>query len=124
IFHVNLGTRAYLSTLREVDAIVGNSSSGIIEAPALKKPTVNIGDRQRGRLRAPSVLDCPEDATAIRAALERALSSEFRDGLAQMVSPYGSPGLVAPAIVDVLRRVDTRSLLRKTFFDSSETPRT
>src|SRR5690606_24491687 len=61
---VSLGTRRYLSLMRRADVVVGNSSSGLIEAPALRKATVNIGDRQRGRLKAASVIDAPENAAA------------------------------------------------------------
>ena len=70
----SLGQQRYLSVMAQVDAVVGNSSSGIIEAPAMGKPTVNIGPRQQGRVRAPSVIDCADDTEAILAAIECALS--------------------------------------------------
>jgi len=73
-----LGERRYFGLMRVADAMLGNSSSGIIEAPALRLPAVNIGDRQQGRLRAGNVLDVPADASAIAAALTRALDPAFR----------------------------------------------
>jgi len=86
---VSLGQRRYLSLMREADVVVGNSSSGLIEAPVLKKATVNIGDRQKGRLKASSVIDAAERRDAIAEALRRALSDEFRAALPLARSLYG-----------------------------------
>ena len=86
---ISLGQLRYLSLVRLADAVIGNSSSGIVEAPALKVPTVNIGSRQDGRLRALSIIDCDEDSTLIYAAIQRAISPEFRSGLADTISLYG-----------------------------------
>lgn len=86
---VSLGQRRYLNLVKISDAVVGNSSSGLTEAPALKAATVNIGERQRGRLKAKSVIDAAEDRTAIAQAISKALSSEFQAGLADTVSLYG-----------------------------------
>lgn len=91
----SLGQRVYLSAMQEAAVVVGNSSSGIIEAPAAGVPTVNIGRRQQGRLRAPSIIDCGEDAEAIATAIDRALSDEFRSIAARRVSPYGAGGASA-----------------------------
>jgi UDP-hydrolysing UDP-N-acetyl-D-glucosamine 2-epimerase len=74
----SLGQAFYWSALREADAVIGNSSSGVIEAPAVPTPSVNIGDRQKGRLRAPSVIDCPADTARITGAIDQALSPSFR----------------------------------------------
>ncbi|MBF0283104.1 MAG: UDP-N-acetylglucosamine 2-epimerase (hydrolyzing) [Magnetococcales bacterium] len=112
----SLGPLGYLSALALVDAVVGNSSSGIIEAPFFRVPTVNLGDRQKGRLRAASVIDCPEQAEAIAAAIRRALSPEFRASLAGMASPYGQ-GDAARKIVQVLRSFDLTGILKKEFHD-------
>ncbi|GAA4046869.1 UDP-N-acetylglucosamine 2-epimerase [Parerythrobacter jejuensis] len=90
--HVSLGQRRYLSTMAIVDGVVGNSSSGLIEAPAFKIPTLNIGARQDGRLRAASVVDCPADRSAIAAGLKRILASEFREQVKDVVNPYGQGG--------------------------------
>ncbi|MFN3630455.1 MAG: UDP-N-acetylglucosamine 2-epimerase [Casimicrobiaceae bacterium] len=101
----SLGARRYLSLMRHVDAVVGNSSSGLLEAPAVGIPTVDIGPRQQGRLRAPSVLHCGESAEEIRRALDAALSADHRAIAARRESPYGQPG-AARRIVDLLETVD------------------
>lgn len=111
----SLGARRYLSLMHHVDAVVGNSSSGLLEAPAVGVPTVDIGDRQRGRLRAPSVIHCGEDTTSIGAALDAALSPAHRELAAKRETPYGLPG-AARRIVDALQtaRIET---LAKPFVD-------
>lgn len=101
----SLGARRYLSLMRHVDAVVGNSSSGLLEAPAVGVPTVDIGPRQQGRLRAPSVLHCGESEAEIRQALDTALSPAHRAIAARRESPYGQPG-AARRIVDLLATVD------------------
>ncbi|TDM09560.1 MAG: UDP-N-acetylglucosamine 2-epimerase (hydrolyzing) [Ideonella sp. MAG2] len=110
----SLGQRRYLSLMRLCDVVVGNSSSGLTEAPALKKATVNIGDRQKGRLKASSIIDASEDSGAIKAALARALSAEFVGQLPGTVSLYGE-GEASGLIRDLLKQVSLGS--QKTFFD-------
>lgn len=85
----SMGQLRYLSALQFVDAVIGNSSSGIIEAPACNTPTVNIGDRQSGRLKADSIVDCLETTESIISAINTALSSSFRDKVNLGVSLYG-----------------------------------
>ena len=109
---VNLDAVTYWSLLGQVDAIVGNSSSGIMEAASFALPAVNIGMRQQGRERARNILDVPADAGAILAAIERALSPAFRAGLRGMVNPYGD-GTAATTIVEVLATVPLEGLLIK-----------
>lgn len=101
----SLGSRHYLSLMRHVDVVVGNSSSGLLEAPAVGVPSVDIGQRQQGRLRAPSVLHCGESRSEISLALKVALSEDHRAIAAQRESPYGQPG-AAKRIVDLLESVD------------------
>ncbi len=109
----SLGQRRYLSALSMVDAMVGNSSSGLYEAPSFKIPTVNIGDRQRGRLRAASVLDCPAEREAIRATISRAFALDCT----RVVNPYGD-GQASPRIVDQLKKTPvTLELFTKRFVD-------
>jgi UDP-N-acetylglucosamine 2-epimerase len=100
--------------MEHADAVVGNSSSGLYETPSLGTPTVNIGDRQKGRLRAVSVLDC-----AARAAdIERAIRAALELDCAGVVNPYGD-GRSAERIAGTLASVgDFRALLRKTFHDA------
>ncbi|MFN7834986.1 MAG: UDP-N-acetylglucosamine 2-epimerase [Burkholderiaceae bacterium] len=101
----SLGSRRYLSLMRHVDVVVGNSSSGLLEAPAVGVPTVDIGPRQQGRLRAPSVLHCGESTAEISRALGAALSADHRAIAARRESPYGQPG-ASRRIVDLLETVD------------------
>lgn len=110
--YTSLG-RFYLSLMAQVDAVVGNSSSGLYEAPSLKKPTVNIGDRQKGRLQAESVINCPVERQAIVQAIEEA----FHKDCSKVVNPYGD-GESAQKIHDILKRIpDDRQLLKKHFFE-------
>lgn len=113
---VSLGSLRYLSALNHVDAVVGNSSSGLLEAPAFGIATVNIGDRQRGRLAANSVLHCPPEAAAIAQTLQKALSAGFQASLASMEHPYGKPG-ASLRIKQLLKSVDLDGLLKKRFYD-------
>ncbi len=112
----SLGALRYLSAMSLCAAVVGNSSSGILEAPAFRKPTVNIGDRQKGRLRAYSVIDCAACREDIIKALEKALSPSFVTAVAGMPNPFEKEGTAA-AIVKVLASVEQSDLLRKHFFD-------
>lgn len=114
VARASLGQQNYLSTMRVADVIIGNSSSGLTEAPALKKATVNIGDRQKGRLKASSVVDVPDEHSAIVTALQRVLSEEFQATLPATESLYGA-GDVGERIKAVLKRVPLD--VRKPFFD-------
>ncbi|ARJ66543.1 UDP-N-acetyl-D-glucosamine 2-epimerase, UDP-hydrolysing [Magnetospirillum sp. ME-1] len=114
--HASLGS-AYLPLLGIAAVMVGNSSSGLIEAPAIHLPTVNIGDRQKGRLRAASVIDCAESRDTITAAIAKALSPEFRQSFVGMPPPYGFGGGVADRILAVLRDFDLGLLRCKPFHD-------
>jgi UDP-hydrolysing UDP-N-acetyl-D-glucosamine 2-epimerase len=112
----SLGHRQYLSVLRHCSAVIGNSSSGIIEAPALRVPTINVGSRQAGRLRAGSIVDVPAEADAIRAALAQVLDPELRGSRAGGDLPYGSGG-AAERILDVLAKVPLDGIVQKRFRD-------
>jgi len=113
---VSLGQRRYFSCLRYFDGVVGNSSSGLIEAPTFHKGTVNIGDRQRGRLKAKSVIDCEPDRSSIASALQRLYSPEFQAKLVTTKNPYGDGG-ASERVVDVLHKVPLSGLLKKRFHD-------
>ena len=113
-----LGEEVYASLLREADVMIGNSSSGIIEAASFALPVVNIGTRQQGRLRGPNVVDVGHGRDEIAAGLARALAPAFRRGLAGMRNPYGD-GAAAPRIARVLAEVELGPrLARKRFVDS------
>lgn len=109
-----LGDQGYLSLLACADAIVGNSSSALIEAPSFELPAVNIGARQRGRLRGPNVIDVAPHRDEIIAGVERALDPAFRAALRGVPNPYGD-GHAAPRIVRVLRELtlDARLLQKR-----------
>lgn len=113
----NLGTKAYFSLMRFAAAMVGNSSSGILEAASLRLPVVNIGNRQRGRDHAENVLDVGYEQAAIVAGIQKATNPAFRAGLAALVNPYGD-GQAAAQIVERLETValDER-LITKRFHD-------
>src|SRR5882724_848955 len=113
----SLGEDVYCSLLREADVMVGNSSSGIIEAASFGLPVVNIGSRQQGRLRGENVIDAGHGRDEIATAISRALDPAFRRGLAGMRNPYGD-GAAAPRIVRILREVELGPrLARKRFVD-------
>ena len=111
----SFGQRGYLSAMAAADVVMGNSSSGIIEAPAVGVAVVNIGDRQKGRLRAPSVIDCVSEEAAIECALETALSPQFLERAKIRANPYGD-GHAASKIVDVLCGFPLDRLLQKAFY--------
>lgn len=116
VHFTSLGMLRYLSALVHVDAVVGNSSSGIIEAPALRCATINIGDRQRGRLRAASIIDCEADRNSISAAFSRLWSEDFRKTVSEVINPYGD-GCASKRIIEVLRSTSLEGLLKKRFHD-------
>lgn len=114
--YTSLGQLRYLSAIHHVDAVVGNSSSGLAEVPSFKKCTINIGDRQRGRLKASSVIDCLPQRDEILTALSLGLSPAFQAVLCNTNNPYGDGG-AAEKIVTILEIVDYSQLLKKHFHD-------
>lgn len=110
----SLGQLKYLSCVRHVDGVIGNSSSGLTEVPSMRRGTVNIGDRQRGRLKATSVIDCEPLRESIGAAVQKLYSAEFRSLLETVENPYGQPG-ASDKIVRVLETVSLDSILKKSF---------
>lgn len=116
VAHTSLGQHRYLSALSYVDGVVGNSSSAIAEAPSFRIGTVDIGDRQAGRLRADSVVGCDAERGAIAKAIETILSAEFRAGLETVENPYGSGG-ASDRIFEVLSSHPLEGLTQKRFHD-------
>lgn len=112
---VSLGQQKYLSMMKCVDAVVGNSSSGIIEAPSFKIGTVNIGDRQKGRVMAGSIIHCEPALGSIRKALQKLYSKKFQTNLKRTRNPHGQGG-AARKIKRVLRAYKSGTT-KKTFFD-------
>jgi GDP/UDP-N,N'-diacetylbacillosamine 2-epimerase (hydrolysing) len=111
----SLGQLRYLSCMKFVDGVVGNSSSGLAEAPSMGIGTVDIGDRQKGRLRASSVIHCEPNQSEIEIALATLYSLDFQDMLAS-VNPYGTGG-ASQRIVNVLAKHPLDQLLKKKFND-------
>jgi GDP/UDP-N,N'-diacetylbacillosamine 2-epimerase (hydrolysing) len=112
----SLGQLRYLSCIAHVDGVVGNSSSGLAEVPTFKKGTVNIGDRQLGRLQANSIINCLPEEQAIRDAIDRLYSLDFQASLAEATNPYGEGGASAK-IVKLLQSVSLEGIVIKTFHD-------
>jgi len=109
----NVSRRLYGGLMRAASAIVGNSSSGLIEAPVVDLPAVNVGERQRDRARGPNVIDVPHDRARIVEAIRTALSPEFRARLRERDSPYLSDGHVSERIVEILKRTELDERLLK-----------
>ncbi|TRZ52416.1 UDP-N-acetylglucosamine 2-epimerase (hydrolyzing), partial [bacterium] len=112
----SLGMHRYLSAMKYAAAVIGNSSSGIVEAPSFKVPTVNIGDRQKGRIQAAGTLNCSPDANAIRQTIGRVLSPAFQESLTSISNPYDRPGTCS-TIVGLLEKTDIFGITKKTFHD-------
>lgn len=113
---MSLGLRRYLSAMSLCDAVVGNSSSGLLEAPVFQVPTVNIGDRQKGRLRTKSIIDCEPDCDSVVSAVQKAFKPQFKEGLKGIQHPCEKAG-TARSIVNVLETVRLDDLLKKSFYD-------
>ena len=116
IAFTSLGQLRYLSALQYVDAVVGNSSSGIIEAPSFKIGTINIGDRQKGRIKAKSVIDCEPKKENIKKAFEKLYSSEFQELLKNVKNPYENEKFPSKKIVEVLKNTKIENI-KKSFYD-------
>jgi len=112
----SLGQLRYLSAMKWVDAVVGNSSSGIIEAPSMKVATINIGDRQKGRLAADSIIHCDPEKEAIKKAFKKLHSQKFQDSLAHVQNPYGNGG-ASKKILKFLKTINFDSIKPKEFKD-------
>lgn len=113
----SLGSVKYLSALKYADMAIGNSSSGLLEVPSFKIPTVNIGDRQKGRLKAESVIDCAPSEISISQAIDRASSEAFKDKCGTVKNPYGD-GDTSSKVVGVIRRMMGCGIdLKKKFYD-------
>ncbi len=117
--YTSLGQSLYLSCVSHVDGVVGNSSSGLAEVPSFKKGTINIGDRQRGRLEASSIINCEPNRLSITVALGKLYSTNFQESLSRVTNPYGEGG-ASEAIISVLKCFALDGLLKKHFYDLSE----
>lgn len=112
----SLGRHLYLSCLANVNGVIGNSSSGILEAPSFKKGTINIGNRQTGRSQSASIINSEPTKKAIKAAIEQLFSQQFISILQSSHNPYGTGG-ASSKIVDVLARIPLKRVIQKKFYD-------
>lgn len=112
----SLGQLRYLSAMQFVDGVVGNSSSGLIEAPTFQTATINIGDRQKGRIKAQSVIDCQPKKEHILQAFHALYSKEFQERLKTVKNPYGEGG-TSKKIKEVLATTPLQNIIKKSFYD-------
>jgi len=112
-----MGQLRYLSAMKYCSLVIGNSSSGIVEAPTFKKPTINIGDRQKGRIQATSIINCRSQEDEILNGINKALNKEFLDEIQQIVNPYGD-GNTTSKIIEVIRKELFKDInMKKKFYD-------
>ena len=112
----SLGQLRYLSALKHIDAIVGNSSSGLLEAPSFKIGTINIGDRQEGRIKAKSIIDCLPNSKSLKNALRKVYSNKFKDLLKDVKNPYGKKS-ASHKIIKIIKKTKFKGILKKSFYD-------
>ena len=106
----------YLSIMKQVDLVIGNSSSGIIEAPFFKIPTINLGDRQKGRIHGQTVINSILESNSIIKSINVGLSDKFKNRIKNSLNPYGNEN-ASKKILDVLGKVDLKQLINKKFYD-------
>lgn len=116
ISFISLGQLRYLSAIKNCQVVIGNSSSGLIEAPSFKKPTINIGDRQQGRIEAESVITCKPEKKSIIESIQLALSDEFQQKLKNVVNPYGE-GNSSIKILEQIQNSSVNNILKKEFYN-------
>jgi len=114
--YTSLGQLRYLSCIAQVDGVIGNSSSGLTEVPTFKKGTINIGDRQRGRLQAASVINCEPTRKSIQAAIKMLYAEDFQETLNQVQNPYGDGG-ASERVVQTIKHCALEGIAKKSFYD-------
>ena len=112
----SLGQLKYLSCVKFVDGVIGNSSSGLLEVPSFKKGTINIGDRQKGRAQASSIINCKAEKESIGLAIKKLYSKKFNKKLILTKNPYGNGG-ASKKIVKIIRSFNLANILKKQFYD-------
>lgn len=120
IAFASMGQVNYLSALKHVDAVIGNSSSGIIEAPSLGTPTVDIGDRQKGRVKCESIIDCHPSVTDIMRAMKLALTEKFKTKCVHIQSPYERHD-TSRNILNIMKKADLKEIIKKEFYNLPQT---
>ena len=112
----SLGQLRYLSAMQYIDAVVGNSSSGLIETPSFKIGTINIGDRQQGRIQADSIINCNNSVAGIQNAINKLFSVSFQDKLKHVKNPYGKGG-TSKKIIKIMQSISLDGILKKRFYN-------
>jgi GDP/UDP-N,N'-diacetylbacillosamine 2-epimerase (hydrolysing) len=112
----SLGQLRYLSCIAHVDGVIGNSSSGLLEVPSFRKGTINVGDRQRGRLQALSVINCKPSRRSITKAIEKLYSADFAASLSAVCNPYGEGG-ASEKVVETIKHYVIDGIVKKDFYD-------
>lgn len=115
VYRNSLGAAKYLSLMSHASVVIGNSSSGLLEAPSIGVPSINIGPRQQGRLKAPSVINCDEEKIALIKAIKQSLDSDFQNLASKRKTPYGNPG-AAKKVASVISDLDLENVLIKNFY--------
>lgn len=116
-YFISLGQLKYFSCLKYIDAVVGNSSSGILEAPSFQIATINIGTRQNGRLQSKSIINVKPDTQFIKKAIKKIYSHNFKSELKSSLNPYGKGG-AAKKVVNILEKIELNNILKKNFFNT------
>ncbi len=116
VFYLSLGQLRYLSCVQHFDGVIGNSSSGLLEVPSFKKGTINIGNRQLGRLSADSVINCAPERESIRLALRKLFSNNFKAKLKNVVNPYGKGG-ASKIILETIENIKIEDIIIKRFYN-------
>ena len=112
----SMGQLRYLSAIKFMDAVIGNSSSGLIEVPSFNVPTINIGDRQQGRVKAASVLDCDASVIEIEKSIKIAMSNDFKEKIKLSTNPYGTKNASAE-IIRIIKSIRLDGIIKKTFYN-------
>ncbi len=112
----SLGQVYYPSIMDKVDVVIGNSSSGLIEAPFFKVPTINIGDRQKGRICGETVINCKSDNILIYESIKKGLSKDFMNSIKKSKNPYGNSNS-SEKILEILKRMNLKKIINKPFVD-------
>jgi GDP/UDP-N,N'-diacetylbacillosamine 2-epimerase (hydrolysing) len=120
ISFTSMGQLNYLSALQFIDAVVGNSSSGLLEAPSFKIGTIDIGDRQKGRIKAESVISCLPEKKSIDQAFKELYSEDFQDVVHNVKNLYGNGG-ASEKIKEIIKNANLNDILKKTFYDINKT---
>ena len=111
----SLGSKLYISAMKYSECVIGNSSSGILEAPYLKKPVVNIGDRQKGRFQSNNIINCSENKMQINNSIKKALSQKFKRKIIDSKYPFGNGG-TAKKVIKIIKKINLKKIIKKKFY--------